>query len=264
MSAEKLTAATSTYSIQYSDTVSHATRTRSPTPQARSDERLSLLEAVNDDQIWQASRSRYDLSEPPILPVPRPLSMHHRPSEAALRAWWNTPRGSHAAGRYSNTQDEERERHREPTPGNTFLDNCDWPPLQDPNAAMSSITRAPTPPPFTVTTTMESSDDEARSRRGHEDRENSYGPYGLPPFLPRDSIDSDTDGDASETSIRHRILRLQNSLRRPRPVRRSTPGEIGRETTVDDDEEDEVLEPNSRFFMPENECKITLHFDPPV
>lgn len=276
MSADKLTSATSTYSINYSDTVSNESRTRSPTPQTqvRSDERLSLLEAVNDDQIWQASRSRYDLSEPPIiLPPPRPTV---RGADMEWRDWATRSGIDHATGRYHGRPLDE-DRAREATPGTAFLDNCDWPPLQDPHSAISSLTRAPTPPQaFTVTAQMESSDEEGeRTRRAREDREYSSGPYGLPPFLPPRSreltTDSDTDGEnvSEEAIVRRRFARLQQSLReggnapRPRPPlrRRSTPGEIGNDVG---DGDDEVLEPNARFFMPENDVRITIRFNPPV
>jgi hypothetical protein len=113
---------------------------------------------------------------------------------------------------------------------------------------------------------MESSDDDGE--RGG--REASYGPYGLPPLIPIDATtDSETDGDnTSDTSLARRVFQLNSSLRHARPVRRSSPGQIAHELVYDNDDDDDenpdALEPNARFFMPENDCRITIRFHPPV
>jgi hypothetical protein len=107
---------------------------------------------------------------------------------------------------------------------------------------------------------MESSDDDYE--RGG--REISYGAHGFPPHMLIDQTDSDTDGDdASDASIARRLFRL-NSLRHARPVRRSSPGQIAHHLLDDEDSGAESLEPNARFFMPENDCRITIKFHPPV
>jgi hypothetical protein len=253
MSADKLTVATSSYAIQYSDTATHATRTRSPTPQSQDSERLSLLEAVSDERIWHASRSRYTLPELPYtLPLPRPSFVPTLPRSLA---------NFRSIAQFALDGDEDTSQAT--AQGNAFLDNCDWPPLNDPSATSSGLTRAPTPPPFTVTTQMESSDDD--HERGN--RENSYRPYGMPPRIPIDNTDSETDtDDASDASMARRMVRL-DSLIHAQPVRRSSPGHIAHESSVERDEEDEdaeMIDPNARFFMPENNCRITIRFNPPV
>ncbi|KIW00707.1 uncharacterized protein PV09_07693 [Verruconis gallopava] len=324
MSAEKLATSTASYSIYYpDDTSSPATQgrvTRSPTPSAamsfrsnqhmqnpgapppaaaplpppRDSDRLSLLEAVNDDQIWQASRSRYNLAEPPyILPPPRP-SMRaqylHAPSGLSMGA----------DGRLVPEEEGDEERERATTMGNEWPDNCDWPlpPMhgganEEPGeAADEGITRAPTPPQptFTVTTVMESSqssaasseDESEQAQRRRAARESSYGlPYALPSLLhlnPTQDEDTASDTDPDFTlegaedahmglNYRHRSMREMYRRRHgpfARPIRRSSPGRIARINMGEVDGNDECIEPNARFFMPEGDCRITIRFTPPI
>jgi hypothetical protein len=277
MSAEDLTKGTQNYSIQYPD--SPAPFSRSPTPQTtsaptRSDGRLSLLEAVNDDQIWQASRSRYEAYEPPAL-LPLPPQLNPAGEADVWRRWARAQRQHELTPPRHIAQllREEEEGYRQrilATSSNAYLDNCDWPPLQDANGATagSGLTRAPTPPSFSATAVMESSDDEgARSHRHRErtEREASYGQFGSP-FVPPVELNSETENTdvdgASDNSHARRAFGLRNP-RRPRPMRRSTPGEVV-ESAEDGYGREGVMEPSAKFFMPESECKITVRFDPPV
>jgi hypothetical protein len=115
---------------------------------------------------------------------------------------------------------------------------------------------------------MESSDDESGDRH---DRENSYGPYGMPPLIPEDATTTDTDSDGPSLRARaSRLVRRQYGHQQ-RPIRRSTPGRIGRESVEGDDveeeeEEEEGLRPDGTFFMKKEnkESKVVISFDPPL
>ena len=243
MSAEKLTAATTSYSIQYADPPPQTHSSTSPNA-SRDRERLHLIEALNDDQIWQTSQSRSNIAEPPyVLPPPRPIVSRPR-----------TPRGRPTLSslRYIFNDNDETATATQST---SYLDNCDWPALD--SASSSGLTRAPTPPPFTIA--AESEDD--------GDAESSYGGY-LPSSFRHDlsaardhrsarehSVDSE---DHSEDPLARRIFMLENFGAVRRPARRRSPGRIDLQRPPDD----EVLQPTEWFFMVDS--KITIKFDPPV
>jgi hypothetical protein len=231
MTPESLVRGSSSYHIQYGDA---STQTRSSSPSETSDS-IPLAEALNDRQIWEASRNRnqgLDFEPPYTLPIPRP-------SASALRSAWGRPNVANL--RYILDNEDESV---ETSQSNTYLDNCDWPALE--SVATSGLTRAPTPPPFTVT--AESEDD------GDDD---SIRTSDLPDLI---SIEDSAQEYRNMILERHGI---------PRPARRTSPGRIEPRASAfasvgDADGEDEVLQPHATFFMGEHRSKITIKFDPPV
>jgi len=233
MSPDKLVAGTSTYHIQYGDVPSR-TRSSTPSEASRDRERLPLLDALHDPQIWEAStRNRYVNFNPPyMLPPPRPSASRPR-----------TPRGRPSISdlRYILGDHDEGASIQ----SNTYLDNCDWPAPE--SAPSSGLTRAPTPPPhapFTVTAESDEDGDADSIQTGY-----------LPPSLRREL--SSSEDDAEDTLARQVFLDSFGAVRRP--ARRTSPGRI--ETR---EGEDGVLQPHAIFFMGEHRSKITIKFDPPV
>jgi len=198
---------------------------------------LPLVEALRDQQIWDAVRSR--ATEPehvripfdfPPLPPPRPSSFDQsRPS------WLQYSIGSRRgvdidSVTASNTQ------------STTYLDNCDWPPLD--SRPSSGLTRAPTPPPFTVTAESDGGDE-------HDDADSMQTGY-LPYSFRRGEPMSSSSEDETED---YRRLFLEHAA-----PRRSSPGRIASR----DADKEELLQPHATFFMGEHRSKITIKFDPPV
>jgi hypothetical protein len=229
MTPESLVKGSAAYHIQYEDS---STRTRSSSPSSVSDS-IPLAEALNDRAMWEASRNRprdHDGETYPY-PLPRPsatFTFGSRPNLAAMSM--PVPR----------TEDEEIEQALSQT--HAYLDNCDWPALE--SVATSGLTRAPTPPPFTVIAESDYGSDDGSIRTGY-----------LPPMIARD--------DGSE-EYRDMIMEHHGI---PRPTRRTSPGRIeprSGSASGDGERDEQILQPSASFFMGEQKSRITIKFEPPV
>jgi hypothetical protein len=229
MTPESLVKGSAAYHIQYEDS---SARTRSSSPSSVSDS-IPLAEALHDRAIWEASSHRpRDHDTDPYR--------HHHVSRAEFDRRFrpyatDVPDSGDAYG-----QEIERDLQQH----GTYLDNCDWPALEPPTT--SGLTRAPTPPPFTVIAESDDGSDEGSVRTGY-----------LPSMVTRD--------DGSE-EYRDTILELHYGI--PRPARRTSPGRIEpRSNSAEENGEDgdgETLQPSASFFMGEQRSRITIKFDPPV
>jgi hypothetical protein len=232
MTPESLVKGSAAYHIQYEDSSTH---TRSSSPSSASDS-IPLAEALHDRAIWEASRNRARDHDAEPYPYPLP-----RPTASSLRAAFGSRPNLVAMGMsVPRTEDEEIEQVLSQT--HAYLDNCDWPALE--SVATSGLTRAPTPPPFTVIAESEDGSDDASIRTGY-----------LPPMIARD--------DGSE-EYRDMILEHHGI---PRPARRTSPGRIEpRSSSASGDGEggEEILQPSASFFMGEQRSRITIKFEPPV
>lgn len=168
---------------------------------------------------------------------------------------------------------------------------CDYEELPNDNG----ITRAPTPPPFTVT--IDSDDDSDGEIAGSDDIHDNLPP---PPALPweararrddsrtRRPLLTDYTDNSSDDETRWASaildeppppLRPPSAFRslpreaRVRPNRRSSPGRIAppppppplRGSVVGEPKEGEtMLMPNARFFISKHRSRIHVKFDPPV
>jgi hypothetical protein len=233
MTPESLVKGSAAYHIQYEDS---STRTRSSSPSSASDS-IPLADALHDRAMWESSRNRprdHDVN-PYRYPPPGSTAASRRAAfEARLHPITGVyPDAAEVYGR-------ELERDLQNT---TYLDNCDWPALE--SAATSGLTRAPTPPPFTVVAESDDGSDDGSIRTGY-----------LPPMVARD--------DGSE-EYRDMILEMHHGI--PRPARRTSPGTIEPRsipTQGDGEGSEDILQPSASFFMGEQRSRITIKFDPPV
>lgn len=237
MTPESLVRGSAAYHIQYEDS---STQTRSSSPSSAS-ESIPLVEALHDHTVWEASRD--------MLHRDRDEGAHNHSaagesevarSAASIRRYPRTARPRSPSRRHVV------EREFTNTQNASNLDNCDWPPLESVNT--NGLTRAPTPPPFTVI---------AESDDGSDDVSSGTGP--LPPFIARD--------DGSD-EYRDTILELHYGI--PRPARRRTsPGRIEPRSNPGTEGGSEgagtdILQPSANFFMGEQRSRITIKFEPPV
>jgi hypothetical protein len=201
----------------------------------------------------------------------------------------NIPRDDGRAAEHRDDDDDDDEA-------------CDWPTMQPLPINHTGFTRAPTPPPFTVTaeTENEESDDDEIGADAFGIHDNLPPP---PPWLQweaRPPVTSSHRNRRSDGWNRHRLypddaesssedetrwhpgLPDELRLHRPpvpysrvlsRPARRSTPGRIEppppppplRGSVVGDAKEGEkLLAPNAKFFIGRQKSCINVTFDTPV
>ncbi|QDS70075.1 hypothetical protein FKW77_004715 [Venturia effusa] len=238
MTPESLVKGSAAYHIRYEDSSSE---TRSPSPSSGS-ESIPLVEALHDRAVWDAHRERswYRDHDPDAS------GAHPATGQADnLRRADHFRRYPRRSSVRELTHSRWLTRGEETTQNASNLDNCDWPPLEP--VSSNNLTRAPTPPPFTVIAESDDGSDDASVRTGY-----------LPPMVLRD--------DGSD-EYRDTIRGLQYGI--PRPARRTSPGQIEPRSnpgTEGDNENDgrNVLRPSASFFMGEQRSRITIKFEPPV
>lgn len=239
MTPESLVKGSAAYQILYEDSSS---QTRSTSPSSGS-ESIPLVEALHDRAIWDASRERtwyqdHDLDGPGAGYSATGHSENTRRANSLRRYPRRSSIREPAHSRWS-TRDEEN------TQNTSNLDFCDWPPLEP--VANNGLTRAPTPPPFTVIAESDDGSDEESIRTGY-----------LPPMVLRD--------DGSD-EYRNTMREMHYGV--PRPARRTSPGQIEPRSNpgTEGDGESEgrnILQPSASFFMGEQRSRITIKFEPPV
>src|SRR5215469_16400304 len=152
-SVEKLLEGAKPYHIQYSSRPSRSagprSRSSSRSSSSRDHERLTLFESLHDDEISQAYRRHLTRAQP-LSAMIDDLDRRHdgvrdRRSDSGLPNWREIIEYMDV----NPSSDHEAERSGGPA-SNSYLDNCDWPPPEATPANATELTRAPTPPPFTV------------------------------------------------------------------------------------------------------------------
>lgn len=275
--ADELIKGAEPYRIQYQDVSPPRPRlpSRSPTPSSSRDrESLTLLESLNDVDI-----SRRLIRARPLGTGRR---SHGLPSMREMMEYLDLP--------LSSERDLDVPRRPDDDNGD---EACDWPALdpEQSNTGNNGVTRAPTPPPFTVTAVTE---DESDGEIGDD----SYGIHDNlppPPPLPWDDIRRIPEGrsirrplladytdNSSDDETRWASALLdepppRRSTRPPatlfaRPVRRSTPGRIEppppppvRGSVVNEAKDEEnILAPHAKFFIGRQKSRISIIFDTEV
>lgn len=287
-SAEKLLEGAKPYHIQHtprtSRSIGRRSRSSSRSSSSRDHERLTLLESLHDDDISQAYRRHLTRAQP-LSTLADDFDRRHdglrdRRSDSGLLNW----REIMEYMDINLSSDHEAERSGGPA-STSYLDNCDWPPLEPAPANPTEFARAPTPPPFTV---------DAESDDGASDIDDRDEFGGLHDNLPPPPIWADrtervaerirslsrsrralladypSDNNSSDDETRWASAQLEE-LPRPsslfaRPQRRSTPGRIESppQIVVQPKEGEKPLTPNGKFFMAKHRSKISVKFDPPV
>jgi hypothetical protein len=234
MTPDSLVKGSAAYHIQYEDS---SAQTRSSSPSSASDS-IPLADALHDRAMLETLRNRPRDHDANPYRYPPPGS-----TAASRRAAFES-RLHPITGVFPDTTAEVDGRELEPDLQNaTYLDNCDWPALE--SVATSGLTRAPTPPPFTIIAESDVGSDDGSIRTGY-----------LPPMIARD--------DGSE-EYRDMILELHHGI--PRPARRTSPGRIepqSNSTEGDGERGEDILRPSASFFMGEQKSRITIKFEQPV
>lgn len=237
MTPEGLIEGSASYHIRYEDPSS---QTRSPSPSSGS-ESIPLVEALHDRAIWDGSRERMRYRDHELEGAGYSATGQAENTRRAdfLRRHPRRSNNREPAYLRWSTRDEEH------TQTSSNLDYCDWPPLEP--VASNGLTRAPTPPPFTVIAESDDGSDDGSIRAGY-----------LPPMVLRD--------DGSD-EYRDAIRGMHYGF--PRPARRTSPGRIEPRSNpgTEGDGESEaghILQPSASFFMGEQRSRITIKFEPPV
>ena len=287
-SAEQLLEGAKPYHIQYSPRPSRSagprSRSSSRSSSPRDHERLTLLESLHDHEISQAYRRHLTRAQP-LSAFTDDLDRRHdgirdRRSDSGYPNW----REIMEYMDINLSSDHEAERSGGPA-STSYLDNCDWLPLEPAPADATEFARAPTPPPFTV---------DAESEDGASDGDDRDEFGGLHDNLPPPPIWADrteriaerirslsrsrramftdypSDINSSDDETRWTSALLEEPPRPSslfaRPQRRSTPGRIEPPPPIvgQAKEGETLLTPNGKFFMAKHRSKISVKFDPPV
>jgi len=284
-SAEKLLEGAKPYHIQYGPPPSRPagprSRSSSTSSSSRDQERLTLLESLYDGEISQAYR-RHLTRAPPLSAMADDLGRRHdrvrdRRFDSGLPNWPEIMD-------VNLSSDHEADRSGG-LASTGYLDNCDWPSLEPLPANATEVTRAPTPPPFTV---------DAESDDGASDGDDRDEFGGLHNNLPPPPIwadrtervadrmrsvsrshrapltDYQSDNNSSDDEMRWTTALLEEPPRPSslfaRPPRRSTPGRIEPPSPIvgQPKEGETLLTPNGKFFMSKHRSRISVKFDPPM
>jgi len=275
-SAESLIDGAKPYRIQYRDeglSRPRPPRSGSTTPSVPIERGgLTLLESLNDDRISQASQTyRPRLSR--ALPLANMVDSYDR---RRTDSDWSSMREVMQYMDMRIASDQEPDVSGVPSNGEEV---CDWPALEP----EPGITRAPTPPPFTITA---ESEDESDGEIGEGTFNDNLPPPPPPPWDSTINRRSDSRGrrplladfadNSSDDEARWTSPLLDEPPRPPssffaRPLRRSTPGRIEplpatlRGSVVGEPKAGEtLLVPNAKFFIGKHRSRIHIKFDPPV
>jgi hypothetical protein len=201
-----------------------------------SEQQLSLLESLNDREIYLASLQN-TLSDSLGLPF---------------------------AGSIDIMSDDDDDTNGASNQDDTQLllpDNCDWPPLSPvpmPAPARSEFTFAPTPPPFTVTTEesdgASDGDIDADIAMIQDALDINSSRLSRQPRSGRQNVERALNNHFRE------LLMVRGRARRGRPNRRSSRFEPRRTTASSES----VMPPTAVFFTRKDRSKTTIKFNPPV
>jgi hypothetical protein len=221
---------------------------------SRSNERLTLLESLRDPELqsWAESRRREDLYQ--FLEQVRETERHRSARLVRTRRRFEE---MYLNRDESNSQDSS-----------ISMDNCDWP-LTEHETNSRDVT-APTPPPITITTESAdgSSDEEDlpspaimadRLRRSNRWRAESESSDDELPSLPSLTAAASL---LNEDSLTNAAIDL-GSRGIIRATQRETQSTI-EPTKRTDGENENVVEPQAKFFIEKNKSKATITFNPPL